>query len=160
MEPLLLGELQSLGLLGVADGSGGVVASVGSGSGAFSLYAAHGDGVLKVSGSSGYCVPLASRPALVRALAAVNAALSEGTAEMDVVDGELRFRVSLPAAPRAGLQPLVQHVLRVCIAGYPPLAAAMEPLARTAGSRRPTDAELEAAAKAVADDVAARLALA
>ena len=138
-----------------------MLARVGSGADEFTVLVSSDGGVLKATASSpSFRVPLAGRPAAARALAVVNATLSEGTAELDVADGELRFRVSLPQAPAADLAPLARHVLRTCIAGYPPLLAQLEPLARAAAARRPADAELEAAAAAVADGLAARLALA
>lgn len=66
----------------------------------FRCFISIGDGVLLLRVSSAYRVPLPSRHLAASALMHLNFQMQEGNVEMDVRDGELRYRLSYPLALR------------------------------------------------------------
>jgi hypothetical protein len=139
------------------------VAEEGLAASPFCVLLSVSDGVLKASSASAYRVPLAWRPALTRFLAHINAALAEGAAELDVRDGELRFRVSFPVVAEMDCATLARHAVALCLACYPAVTAAcLAAGARSAGvgaaAARQQEADFDAMAKAAAADAAKRLA--
>jgi len=73
----------------------------------YRLFLTKANGVLKVQVSSPYRVAPALRPLTCKVLMYLNFALQEGNMEMDVRDGEVRFRASNPATVPINLRVLV-----------------------------------------------------
>ena len=105
-------------------------------------------------------VPLAARTAVARALAALNSELPEGVAEIDLRDGELRFRASFVIVPEMDVLPLARHAARLCQVFFVSVQIAMVAVV-DAAARAPRgvpDVELESLARSCAADAVKRLA--
>lgn len=147
------------------------IAGESGGAPPFRVFLAVDGGVVKAlaapaqmpSGAPPWRVPLAARAATARALAALNSELPEGTAEIDVRDGELRYRVSYPVVPEMDIAPLARQATRLCLSHFPSLtvavAAVVDAAARAPRSGVP-DIELSGLAKSCIADAAERLAAA
>jgi hypothetical protein len=102
----VVSAFEDSGLTCEANAEGVVTAGIASTEGmdrygpGFRLFVSIGDGVLLLRCSSSFRVGLVSRPLAATALVFLNYLLQEGNLEMDVRDGEVRYRLSYPLALR------------------------------------------------------------
>ena len=92
-----------------------------------------GNGVFRCRATCRYRVALAARPTICRLLTFVNLALTEGTVELDVRDGEVILRLSTPSCSSAAMVTLCRHFVFILSCTFEPLMALVCTVADCAG---------------------------
>jgi hypothetical protein len=91
----------------------------------FRLYVSATGGLVAALATSAYRVPEAARPHAARALLHLTGASTQGSFELDLADGEVRYRVAWPRVPGARLPLVVKSAVRLACGFFPLGTAAL-----------------------------------